>query len=146
MLPCASRSRGTTRAEQASHRKAADCAVLRYETAGAVWPRSPIPATTHHRSLVTHHRGNDWALPPAPLEFGKRDRRAKDSRTNQALRTSASLESFLYLSVPEAAFDGRKRCVVVVLQGSSHKGWIGIEHVLHPKGDRYVIPPSTPFT
>ena len=56
------------------------------------------------------------------------------------------LESLLQLDVPEPAFDRGKRGVVVVLEGSSHKRRIEIEHVLQPKGNRGVIQPSAPST
>src|SRR5436190_20202451 len=56
------------------------------------------------------------------------------------------LESLLYLDVPEPAFDRGKRGVVVVPEGSSHKRWIEIEHVLQPKRKRRVIQPGAPST
>src|SRR6184192_1044694 len=56
------------------------------------------------------------------------------------------LESFLYLDVPEPAFDRGKRFIVAVLEGGGHEWRIFIEHVLHTKGNRGVIQPGAPST
>jgi hypothetical protein len=56
------------------------------------------------------------------------------------------LELFLQLSVPEPAFDGCERLVVVVAQGSGRKRRIEVEHVLQPECERRVIQPSAPAT
>jgi hypothetical protein len=52
---------------------------------------------------------------------------------------TAILESLPKLNEPEPAFDGGKRFVVVVLEGSGYKRWIGIEHVLDAKRQRRAI-------
>jgi len=57
-----------------------------------------------------------------------------------------ALEPFLYLEIPEAAFDGGKRFVVVVLKRAGHKWGIGIKHVLHSKRECYAIEPGAPST
>src|SRR5262245_39440402 len=53
-----------------------------------------------------------------------------------------SLESFLQLHVPESAFDGGKRFVVVVLEGTGDERRIRIKDVLHSDGQRRVIEPG----
>src|SRR4029077_11194915 len=55
-----------------------------------------------------------------------------------------ALEAFLQSDVPEPASDISQRFVVIVLERSGDKRWIGIEHVLHSERDSCAIHPRAP--
>jgi probable HAF family extracellular repeat protein len=57
-----------------------------------------------------------------------------------------ALEFLLYLEIPEAAFDGGKRFVVIVLEAAGSERRIGIECVLHSKCERRTVEPTPPST
>jgi TolB-like protein/Tfp pilus assembly protein PilF len=83
----------------------------------------------------------------APISLFKNSARITNREAAEPFRRAeTALKSFLQLHVPEPAFDGGKRFIVVVLEGTGHERRIRIKDVLHSDGEHRAIEPGTPST
>src|SRR4030095_11477373 len=80
---------------------------------------------------------------PIPL-FKNSARKTSREAADLFRRAETPLKSFLQLHVPEPAFEGGKRFVVVVFEGAGHERRIRIKDVLHSDRERRAIEPGTP--